>query len=104
MDTVVGCMRLFAVCLAWALACQPVAETAGPTTQVALTISGMHCGGCADAITRELEALDGVQAVNVDFETGKAAVEVDAARADDLRPRVVSVVTDLGYRAEVASP
>lgn len=43
------------------------------TTQT-YTVTGMTCGHCANAITDEVSALDGVDAVIVDLETGQLSI------------------------------
>ena len=44
-------------------------------------VNGMTCGHCASAVTEELEALDGVTAVDVELVAGgTSTVRVDAAR------------------------
>jgi copper chaperone CopZ len=42
-----------------------------------LTASGMTCGSCAARITRELESLKGVAAIEVDTEGGRVVVGYD---------------------------
>ena len=59
-----------------------------------LTVSGMSCTGCEDAVTDALNAVDGVESASADHEAGTATVEGDAA-VDDL----VAAVTDAGYEA-----
>ena len=39
-----------------------------------LTITGMTCSHCAAAVTRAIEECEGVQSVEVDLKTGRAAV------------------------------
>lgn len=41
-------------------------------------ITGMTCGHCVNHVTEEVEALDGVQAVDVQLEGGTMAVTSDA--------------------------
>ena len=42
-----------------------------------LHITGMTCGGCTSAVTRALEAVDGVQNVNVTLASGEAKLDFD---------------------------
>ncbi len=51
-------------------------------TKVTLAVSGMSCGKCADKITTALRALEGVNAANVDSDSGKAEIAFDAAKVD----------------------
>nr|WP_245235198.1 heavy-metal-associated domain-containing protein [Streptomyces violaceorubidus] len=66
--------------------------TAGVTT--VYEVSGMTCGHCEATLTREIGALDGVLAVDVDLETGRVAVTT-ADRPDDAL--LAEVVDDAGY-------
>lgn len=42
-------------------------------------VSGMRCGGCAAAVARALEAVAGVDSVDVDLESGMATVRFNEA-------------------------
>ncbi len=42
-----------------------------------LNVTGMTCGGCADKVTRALQAINGVKEVNVSVLEGKATVQFD---------------------------
>ena len=44
-------------------------STTSPATTI-ISVSGMTCGHCVSAVSEELEALDGVEAVNVDLNAG----------------------------------
>lgn len=57
-------------------------------------IQGMTCAHCANAVSTELGALDGVTAVAVDVAAGTATVTSDAALARDA---VQSAVEEAGY-------
>ena len=57
-------------------------------------ITGMTCGHCVAAVTKELEALDGVDAVQVSLDRGAATVVGDA---DDAA--VLAAVAEAGYEA-----
>ncbi|MBB5019498.1 copper chaperone CopZ [Chitinivorax tropicus] len=47
---------------------------------VQLNVSGMSCGGCANSITKALQALAGVAQVDVELATGKVGVRFDPAQ------------------------
>lgn len=70
------------------------AAAAKQTTQVAYTVTGMHCNSCAEAITAELAAVKGVRSVQCTFESKCAVLELDnpAAQAEAAR-----AITKLGY-------
>jgi len=59
-----------------------------------LTVSGMSCTGCEDAVTDALNAVDGVESSSADHEAGTATVEGDAD-VDEL----ITAVKDAGYEA-----
>ncbi len=42
-----------------------------------LHIDGMHCAGCANAVDKQLKALEGVRSANVNFATDTALVEYE---------------------------
>jgi len=41
------------------------------------TVDGMTCGHCADAVTGEITAIDGVRGVDVDVASGRVTVTSD---------------------------
>jgi copper chaperone len=57
----------------------------------------MHCGHCRDAVTREVEAVEGVQCVDVDLD--RKLVTVTGSRLDDSALR--AAIDEAGY--EVAA-
>ncbi len=75
---------------------KPATATAAAkqTTQVAYTVTGMHCNSCAEAITAEVAAVKGVRSVQCTFESKCAVLEVNnpAAQADAER-----AITKLGF-------
>ena len=78
---------------------KPAAATAATkqTTQVAYTVTGMHCNSCAEAITAEVAAVKGVRSVQCTFESKCAVLELDnpSAQAEAAR-----AITKLGYTIE----
>ena len=58
------------------------------------TVTGMTCGHCVKAVTEEVSALEGVEAVEVDLDSG--AVTVTAA-ADPTREQMAAAVDEAGY-------
>ena len=55
-----------------------------------LNVKGMTCGGCTSAVTKALQATQGVKDVAVDLDQGKATIRFDegAASLSDLRGAV----------------
>ncbi|MFE6594097.1 heavy-metal-associated domain-containing protein [Streptomyces sp. NPDC057781] len=66
--------------------------TAGATT--VYDVSGMTCGHCKATLTKEIGAVDGVLAVDVDLEAGRVTVTT-AGEPDDVL--LAKVVDDAGY-------
>ncbi len=64
--------------------------------RVVLTISGMTCGGCANAVIRALSGVPGVAKARVDLASGCATV-TGTARAADL----IRAVEAAGFGAEL---
>ncbi len=73
-----------------------------PGTHVTFAVKGMSCGSCADRITASLTELDGVNAVAVSHETGKAEVAYDAAKLDE--KKLTEAIEALDFKAKVETP
>jgi copper chaperone len=59
-----------------------------------ITVKGMSCGHCAEAVTKALEALPGVSQVQVDLTTGR----VTFADASPIPPEELArVIKAAGY-------
>jgi len=56
----------------------PEQSDSAQTVTQQFRISGMTCGHCVQAVTQELSALDGVQGVEVDLDSGTATVRAEA--------------------------
>jgi len=67
------------------------------TATVALAVTGMHCEGCAETITRALVNQPGVVQAAVTYQTGNGEVKYDVrqVRPEDL----IRVIEKLGYGA-----
>lgn len=62
------------------------------------SVSGMHCKSCAQLIEIDLEDLQGVKSVKVDFVSQKAAIEFDETK---LNPQqIVEAIKKTGYSAK----
>jgi Cu+-exporting ATPase len=64
-----------------------------------LSIEGMSCHHCLNAVNKALAALPGVKIESVRM--GRAELSFDPAQADP--ERIIAAVTDAGYRAHAAS-
>jgi copper chaperone CopZ len=69
-----------------------------PTTSQRLTITGMTCQGCVNAVTRVLSRVPGAADVRVDLAAGRAEIG-GTATADAL----VAAVRKAGYGAEAGA-
>ncbi|HMV67013.1 MAG TPA: heavy-metal-associated domain-containing protein [Myxococcota bacterium] len=76
--------------------------TQAPGTKVSLAVTGLSCGDCSSKVATSLAEMAGVNAVAVDYQTGRAEIAYDAAKVkvDALVARIKS----LGYAAQVAKP
>ncbi|PKN52626.1 MAG: mercury transporter [Deltaproteobacteria bacterium HGW-Deltaproteobacteria-13] len=59
-----------------------------------IKIKGMSCGHCVMAVTKALNAVDGVRGVNVDLKSGMATYEEDKAVDPDV---VAAAIKKAGY-------
>ncbi|MBE3596899.1 MAG: heavy-metal-associated domain-containing protein [Hydrogenibacillus sp.] len=64
--------------------------------QAVLKIGGMTCGHCVHSVKQALSALDGVEAVHVELDGGRAEVTYDPSRVDIEAMR--RAVEEEGYR------
>jgi copper chaperone len=60
------------------------------------SVPGMHCDHCKAAVSRELEAVTGVERVDVDLET--KLVTVRGETLDDAA--LIAAIDEAGYDAE----
>ncbi|MCL6632081.1 MAG: copper ion binding protein [Alicyclobacillus herbarius] len=63
-----------------------------------ITVKGMTCSGCVNAVTRALKAIDGVQEANVDLQGQKATVAFDASKVSVANLK--EAVEEAGYDTE----
>ena len=61
------------------------------------SVPDMHCGHCNDAVTRELESVAGVEAVDVDLDSKQVTITGHALDDAELR----AAIDEAGY--EVAA-
>lgn len=78
-----------------------VAASAGETkpATVTLSITGMHCGGCASGITAMLKRTAGVIKADVSFEKKSATVDYDAGKTTPAK--IVETVEKMGFKVAV---
>jgi copper chaperone CopZ len=81
-----------------ALFCAALCGCAEPrTAEVRLSIEGMVCESCSEAITHALSKIEGVEAVTVNHETGATAIRIRDGAVETAA--LVGAVEDLGYHA-----
>ncbi|KXS42896.1 MULTISPECIES: cation transporter [unclassified Candidatus Frackibacter] len=65
--------------------------------EVTITVRGMSCGHCKNAVEEALNALDGVESAEVDLDAETVAVSYDGLEVEDLK----SAITEAGpYEVE----
>ncbi len=83
--------------LAWMMACVSVAGAAETPNNTIVSIKGMHCAGCANKVTKKLQAVPNVKSASVDADRGSAVVIT--AAGNDLSPKAVwEAVEGAGYK------
>ena len=66
---------------------------------IVLKISGMHCQSCKTLLETEIKSLPDVEAVKVDFPSGRA--EIKAEQTKKIVSRIIAKIKEHGYGAEV---
>lgn len=74
-------------------------EQVSDQQQIKLSVSGMSCNHCANAVQRALSGVSGVQHAEVDLSSGSALVKGDGID----RTALTKSVEEVGYGAEVES-
>lgn len=74
------------------------AAAADPQT-IILTVSGMHCEGCASGIEAMVKRTEGVIKVDVSYEAREATVQYDPAKASPAK--IITAIEKMGYKAAV---
>ncbi|GAA3069858.1 MULTISPECIES: heavy-metal-associated domain-containing protein [Actinomycetes] len=69
-------------------------------TTLQYTVTGMTCSHCESAVRQEVEALDGVQGVEVSVASGTLRLAAEDPVSDDA---VIAAVNEAGYEAVRAS-
>ena len=67
------------------------------TTTASYIVSGMTCGHCVAAVTREITALDGVSAVEIDLVPGGDSRVTVTGTAAPAEVAVRAAVREAGY-------
>lgn len=67
-------------------------------TKEQLTITGMHCTGCVDRISKVLQNIEGVRSADVSLDDEQAVVEYDRDQAE--LPQIKEAIEKAGYGVE----
>ena len=62
-----------------------------------VNVSGMTCGHCVSAVSEELEALDGVENVDVDLNAGGISTVTVTSERELSRSEIGEAVAEAGY-------
>ncbi|GAA1778564.1 MULTISPECIES: heavy-metal-associated domain-containing protein [Leucobacter] len=76
-----------------------MSTTADTTTRAEFAVTGMSCGHCEGAITREVSGIPGVTDVEVSAQTGRLSV---TAQGPVDTAAVLTAVDEAGYSAATA--
>ena len=66
--------------------------------QITLTVTGMTCGGCENAVKRALSRLDGVSSVTASHADNRVVVDYDAAKVN--RAAIGDAIHKAGYQVQ----
>jgi copper chaperone len=66
------------------------------TEQMTLTVSGMSCGGCENAVQRAVSALAGVSDVAASHRDNRVTLTYDPDKVD--RAAIAERIVDAGYQ------
>lgn len=60
-----------------------------------LNIEGMHCNGCSTRLQKVLSNLEGVNVIDISFETGKGNLEVNFSKVK--MEQIKETIEDAGF-------
>lgn len=66
------------------------------TEHLTLTVNGMTCGGCENAVKRVLSMVDGVSNVTASHDDNRVTLDLDPARVT--RDAIKGAIERAGYR------
>ena len=59
-----------------------------------IIIDNLKCGGCANTVTKQLQAIEGVESVHVDLENSAVEIEKDESVSEE---SLIKKLSKLGY-------
>jgi copper chaperone len=67
-------------------------------TQLVANVTGLTCGHCVNTVTGALEALDGIDSVDVDLVNGgESVVTISTSTGDDFLAVIAQTLATEGY-------
>lgn len=64
---------------------------------ITVSISGMTCGHCVDAVTEEISSLEGVERVSIDLNKGGISTATITSAGDVDPDQIGEAVAEAGY-------
>lgn len=65
-----------------------------------LSVKGMHCGNCSNAVTKALQGIEGIKNVSVDLAGAEARWEnIDEAHPVDVE-NIKKAIVSIGFEVE----
>ena len=64
--------------------------------EITLTVTGMTCGGCENAVRRAVSSIAGVASVTASHSDNRVTVEYDSSKAD--RAAIAQAISRAGYK------
>lgn len=67
-------------------------------TEKEITVVGLHCPSCVNAVELSLKDVDGIENAKADLETGLVEIELDSDKVSD--SDIVEAVEEAGFKVE----
>lgn len=64
--------------------------------QINLNVNGMMCVGCENRVKNAINTIDGVEEVNINYNTGKVSIKT----SKDIKQKIIDTIEDIGYEVE----
>jgi copper chaperone len=75
-----------------------------PVSHLVANVTGLTCGHCVNTVTGALEAVDGIDAVDVDLVNGgESVVTITTSTSDDLLAVIAQTLATEGYTLQSLS-
>lgn len=80
---------------AFASALETVQNAEG--AKASFAVEGMHCGDCSEKVTAAVKKIDGVKAVAVDYQNGRAEIAFDDKKTNE--KALLEAIKGTGFEA-----